>query len=267
MELSDELLEQIGAYLSGRLTTDETARFAARLAQDPALQQEVALQRELKDGISLLVQKDRFKQMHADLDRRGLLPGHTHQADQLPGSQPAGPEPNVVPWPARRATVRYGWAGWVMAASVILAAGVGWLVYTSQREKKAELAQNERVFNAFFSVTLKPVPPLPADPDRLAASPENSRSALDSTRLQTAIQGLPRATLQPVITALRAQSTSRSGHWSASAQWYLALAYLKANQRTQAQPLLETIARLNGHPYQQEARLLLSQLPPSSTTH
>ncbi len=73
MELSDELLEQIGAYLSGKLSADEKDRFETQLRQDKTLRQEVALQRELKQGLAFLAQKERFQHMHADLDKRGLL--------------------------------------------------------------------------------------------------------------------------------------------------------------------------------------------------
>ncbi|WP_375446142.1 hypothetical protein [uncultured Fibrella sp.] len=268
MELSDDLLEQIGAYLSGQLADEEKARFDARLRQEPELRQEVALQRELKQGLSFLAQKNRFKQLHADLDKRGLLTETDKQVSQPERTQPPVGAPAVGSLPQQHQPggnlFRYGRASWVMAASLALLLGIGWVVYSNRTEQRQEMAQNDAAFTRFFSPDPKPVPPLPPDPDRVAAPLENSRAAPDSMRLQMAINGLTQPDLQPVITELTALSIRKPGHWSASAQWYLALAYLKTNQRTQARPLLEKIAGLNGHPYQQEARLLLSQLPLSS---
>ncbi|MBO0935279.1 hypothetical protein J2I47_01835 [Fibrella sp. HMF5335] len=267
MDLSDELLEQIGAYLAGQLPAGEKDQFEARIQQDPQLRQEVALQRELKQGLSFLAQKDRFRQLHADLDKRGLLPDIAKQTAQPELAEAKGKAPDLGPLPAQsqpvRQLVRFGRASWVMAASLALLLGVGWLLYTNRADKRQELAQNEAAFTHFFSPHLKPAPTLLPDPDRVAAAPENSQSGQDSVRLQVATQGLNRADGQPTIQELTVLA-AKTGHWGASAQWYLALAYLKANQRTQARPLLNKIAQLNGHPYQQEARQLLNQLSASA---
>lgn len=264
MALSEELLEQIGAYLSGRMPADEKDRFSARLRQDADLRQEVALQQELKQGLSFLAQKDRFRQLHADLSTRGLLP----EVDP-PRSQPAPtPSPVAEPGAARvpvKRRVGYGLASWVMAASVVLLLGIGWVVHQNQTEKRQDVAQNERLFTKSFSTDLRPLPVVPADPDRLAASPDNGpsvtgQSGRDSVRLRGAVAALQRADMPSAIRSLRALAAGEPGHWSASAQWYLALAYLRNNQRADARPLLQTIAQLNGHPYQTDAQQLLNRL-------
>lgn len=262
MALSDELLEQIGAYLSGQLPTDEKARFEFRLQQDADLREEVTIQRELKQGLAFLAQKDRFRQMHTDLAARGLLD------DPAPGPMPnpvrndsQTPIPAAAPVPAKRRVVGYGLARWAMAASVVIVLGVGWVVYRKRMDKQQALAQNERVFSTFFLPALKPSPALAADPDRLAASPDKRQTGVDSARLQSAV-GLVRQTdLQSAIQALTDLSSGRPGHWSASAQWYLALAYLRNNQPAETRRILQEISPLNGHPYQTEARQLLRQLP------
>lgn len=261
MALSEELLEQIGSYLSGRMAADEKEQFDARLRQDADLRQEVALQQELKQGLSFLAQKDRFRQLHADLNTRGLLPNVGPQRSQ----------PTLTPAPvaepdARRVPVKrlwgYGLANWAMAASVVLLLGIGWVVYQSQTEKRQNMAQNERLFTESFSATLRPLPVVPADPDRLAASPDNipSVTGRDSVQLRGAVAALQRADVSSAIRQLRALATGEPGHWRASAQWYLALAYLRNNQRADARPLLRTMARLNGHPYQADAQQLLNRL-------
>ncbi len=220
MDLSDELLEQIGMYLAGQLPAGEKDQFDARLQQDPELRQEVAIQRELKQGLSFLAQKDRFKQMHADLDKRGLLTEIDQPTDQPQPARPHPTGPEVVPFresqPLRPA-LRFGRASWIMAASLAVLLGIGWLIYANQQEKQQELAQNERVFTRFFSTTPKATPTLPADPDQLAASPDTGQSEADSVRLRAAIDGLQRTDGQPVIDELRVLSTSEGGHWRATA--------------------------------------------------
>ncbi|QIP16284.1 hypothetical protein G8759_28405 [Spirosoma aureum] len=264
MELSDELLEQIGAYLSGKLSAEEKDRFDDRLAIDPLLQQEVAIQRELKQGLSFLAQKDRFKQLHADLDKRGLLNEIQSGTSEPNRTDLPIPDTKLAPFPERPQTLqrsfRYGWASWAMAASVVLVLGIGWVLYRNQTQKQDELAKNERIFNDFFTVEIKSAPPLADDPDRVAASPDNGQTKADSARLHALVERLQRVNPQPVIGELTALSASNPGHWSASAQWYLALAYLKNNQQTEAEIRLQKISQLNGHPYQQEARRLLNQL-------
>ncbi|QHV96147.1 anti-sigma factor [Spirosoma endbachense] len=264
MELSDELLEQIGAYLSGKLSAEEKDRFDDRLAIDSLLQQEVAIQRELKQGLSFLAQKDRFKQVHADLDKRGLLSEIPSVTSQPNRTDSPIPDTKSTPFSRNldipRRSFRYGWASWAMAASVVLVLGIGWVLYRNQTQKQDELAQNERIFNDFFSAEIRSAPPLSDDPDRVSASPDNGQAGADSVRLHALVERLQRTESQPVIDELTDLSASSPGHWSASAQWYLALAYLKNDQRTEAQVLLQKISQLNGHPYQQEARRLLNQL-------
>jgi hypothetical protein len=256
MDLSDDLLEQIGAYLAGGLPAEERARFETRLQRDEALRQEVALQRQLKRGLQFLSQKDRFKQLHADLNQRGLL------SDADPAAVPEGtsaPEAKVAPLPVRRSVFQGGWARWAMAAAVVLLLGLGWVAYLNRPETDPDRAQNERLFAAYFSPNPKPSPALPPDPDRLTAPSASEAARRDSVRLQAAVAGLSR-TEPSTIRELTALASGTPGHWSASAQWYLALARLQVNERREAETLLRTMAQRNGHPYQSEARRLLSQL-------
>ena len=189
MALSEELLEQIGAYLSDRMTTGEKDRFDARLQQDASLRDEVAIQREIKEGLLFIAQKERFKAMHGDLDARGLLPNPpespTSSADR-PQSAETGLRPTLTP---KRTLFREQWAYFAMAAVLVLVLGFGWVIYRNQESRQAQLAQNARTFDAFFSPDLKPLPVLPPDPDRVAA-PQTGASVnagSDSIRLRTAI--------------------------------------------------------------------------------
>ena len=107
---------------------------------------------------------------------------------------------------------------------------------------------------------LKTAPVVVADPDRVAAPQPSSVAAQDSVRLQEAVTLLEQGMAQKAIAQLKPLAQGTPGHWSAGAQWYLALAYLKNDQHGQARPLIGQIAELPGHPYQAEARALLQQL-------
>lgn len=246
MDLSEELLEEIGAYLGGRLTADEKARFEARLRADAALREEVATQREIKRGLQFLDQKARFKAMHADLEKRGLL------------QEPAAPVVKELS-AVRPATVRPLWAYVAVAASLVVVLGLGWVAYRNWAERRALTAQNDAAFARFFSPELKPQPAPTPDPDRLGA-PLSPAASADSARLAAAVARLRRGETPEAIAQLRPLADGPPGHWSASAQWFLALAYLRADERAQAEALLARVAGLNGHPYQSEAQRLRQRL-------
>ena len=262
MALSEELLEQIGAYLSGRMTTGEKDRFDARLQRDASLRDEVAIQREIKEGLLFIAQKERFKAMYGDLDSRGLLPKSLESPTSSAGrpqSVETGLPPTLTP---KRTLFREQWAYFAMAAVLVLVLGFGWVIYRNQAGRQDQLAQNTRTFDAFFSPGLKPLPVLPSDPDRVAA-PQTGASPVadsDSIRLRAAILLLQRPETQVAIDSLQVLARATPGHWTASAQWYLALAYLKSNQPQQARQLATQVAGLNGHPFRQEAKRLLSEL-------
>jgi len=258
MDLSDELLEEIGAYLSGRLTAAEKARFEAQLQADPDLRDEVATQREIKQGLQFLTQKARFKAMHVDLQQRGLL-------DEIEASEtrPAEKRPvKEVPL-LKQPVVRPLWTYIAVAASLVLVLGLGWVIYQNRSEERILVAQNTEAFDAAFSALPKPAPLAPTDPDRVAAPLPAATASPDSIRLLNAVGDLQGQELPAAIDSLRVLAQGAPGHWSASAEWYLALAYLKANQRDQAQPLLARMVALNGHPYQREAQALQRQLASS----
>ena len=255
MELSDELLEQIGNYLSGQMTPAAKTQFEARMQQNARLKEEVAIQTEIKQGLSFLRQKERFKTMHADLETRGLL----KSTGEL-RAEPSSVETKVVPLSTRRTLFGPTWTYFAAAASVLLLLGLGWGLYQNNADESSELARNQQRFNAFFSTSLKPAPLAPVNPDRLGSSQNNNRPNPDSLRLQEAIAALQGQDPQASLNKLQALTRNAPGHWTASAQWYLSLAYLQTNQRERSVLLLNQIAELPGHPYRQEARKLIGEL-------
>ncbi|GAA4403092.1 hypothetical protein GCM10023187_18830 [Nibrella viscosa] len=259
MELSDELLEQINAYLSGRMAVAEKDRFETQLRQDADLRREVASQREIKEGIAMIAQKQRFRQLHADLEKRGLLTETDNSVLKNDNIAAPAEETKVISFPARQSVFRANWTYWAAAATIVLVVGLGWMFFRDQSGGQ-QVARNEQLFNSVFATDLKPAPILPTDPDRVAAPEITPATLQDSVRLQEAVTALRQGRTQAAIQRLRPMVQRAPGHWQASAQWYLALAYLKNNQPEQARQTLSEIAALNGHPYQQEARALIGQL-------
>lgn len=257
MELSDELLEEIGAYLSGRMTDLEKTGFENRMQNDESLRQEVRTQHEIRQGLVFRAQKERFKSLHADLEKRGLL--GTEPESETAASQQT--EPKVIELPTDQASGRQTWSYFSAAASVVLLAGLSWALYQNWSIKQEWMAQNGKSFDTFFSPALKPQPVVPIDPDRVAAPPDPAQTRSDSVRLADAITLLQQQDTRTAIGQLVAITQNTPGHWTAAAQWYLALAYLKAGQRPESRKMARQIAGQNGHPYQQEAKELIEQLP------
>ncbi|WP_138995219.1 hypothetical protein [Larkinella sp. C7] len=257
MELSEKVLEQIGAYLSDRMTSAEKANFENRMRNDESLRQEVATQREIKQGLAFLAQKQRFKTLHTDLEKRGLLKDVALKPE-TDESQPA--EPPIIALPTSRTELRTNWSYFSAAASVLLLAGLSWALFQNWSDKQALMAQNEKSFELYFSPVPKPQPVIPIDPDRVAAPAESAQTRSDSVRLTEAIDALQQSDTRLAINQLTSISQGKPGHWSASAHWYLALAYLKAQQREEARKVARQLAGQNGHPYQEEARELIEHI-------
>ena len=257
MELSEEVLELIGAYLSDRMTSAEKANFENRMRNDESLRQEVATQREIKQGLAFLAQKQRFKTLHSDLEKRGLLKDEALKPETDESRQAETP---VIALPTGRTELRQSWSYFSAAASVLLLVGLSWALFQNWSDKQALMAQNEKSFDTYFSPVPKPQPVVAIDPDRVTAPVESAQTRSDSVRLTEAIDALQQNDTRLAISQLTSISQGKPGHWSATAHWYLALAYLKAHQREEARKIAQQLADQNGHPYQEEARELIEQI-------
>lgn len=263
MELTEDLLAQMGAYLSGQMNEPERQVFDARVRQDADLQRELVVQHELRQGLLLMAQRQRFKAMHTDLMARGLLKPATPEPTPIS----AGVQPGRVrPMPTRQSVFWSGRNYLTAAASLVLLIGVGWFFAWKAALPTLAVQQRDKAFDAVFTPDIKAAPSAPADPDLLGASPLGESASQDSLRLQKGVGLLLRQQPQPAIAQLQPIAQGLPGHWRASAQWYLALAYLKNGQPKQTDSLLALIAGANGHPYQLEARQLTNQLPHESTS-
>jgi hypothetical protein len=122
------------------------------------------------------------------------------------------------------------------------------------------MALNEKSFDTYFSPIVKPKPIVPIDPDRVAAPSDSAQTHSDSVRLVEAVSFLQANDTRMAIGQLATIAQGTPGHWRATAQWYLALAYLKASQREESRKILRQIADQNGHPYQSEATELIDKI-------
>ncbi len=252
MELTEDIIAQIGAYLTNQMSESERQRFEHQVQQNPELRQEVLLQKELKKGFEVLATKDKFRQIHQQLTEQGQL--------SQPSPALAKPDPQVIDFPVTPTLKRNRWYPLAVAASLVILLGTGWFVWQTPQFNGSGATPGEQLAERFLSKPVKLTPVAEDDPDLLGASNEESQTTRDSVQLYQALQLLEKDQTRQAITELRSLTEEVRNHWDASAQWYLALAYLKNSQPDQARTLLQTIENQSGHPYQSEAQQLSSEL-------
>lgn len=240
MSLSEESISQVGAYVNNQMNTDERLDFERLLDQNPELQQELQIQRELKQGLLWLKEKERFQQIHQELRAQGVLP-QTPQSEAKQVAFTPRPEAGLKRW--------YGWAA---AASLVLLVGLGWL-WLRPVDTGAQLADQ------YIHATKSAPSPIDEGEDRLGTPLPTTQLQQDSLQLQQAVALLQSGQVETALSQLKPLTQHITNHWNASAQWYLALAYLKNQQSQQARILIDSIAETTGHPYQREAHQLAEQ--------
>lgn len=222
MDLTNELLTDITHYLDGTMPDSERREFTARLEKEEDLRLEVTLQHEIREGMQLLAEKERFKAIHAEVI-------------------------GAVPPPVQRPVKRLRWQPLAVAASLFLLAGVGWWWWSGSGASS----------DPYLAAELKPEPVYTPDPDRLGAAPE--RHTADSLALAGALNVLHKKGTEAAIPMLEKVAARPLNHWTASAEWYLALSYRKEGRQADARRLFERISDTEGHPYQTEAARELRQ--------
>ncbi|MDQ1089701.1 hypothetical protein [Siphonobacter sp. SORGH_AS_1065] len=252
MELREELLVQIGSYLNNQMPDAERQAFEKQLQADQSLQQEVQLQKEIKKGLILLADKNRFREIHQELLDRNELPVFKTNASE---------EPKVISLhPAEPVKKINRWIPLATAAGLALLLGIGWFYLQPNRQASSGASPSEQLASRYLTDSVKSAPVLPYDPDRLGAGGIDEAAQNDSIQLQQAVTLLRQNQTRQAITKLHSLTEEVHNHWDAVAQWYLTLAYFKNSQPDQARKLLGEIEKTNGHPYQAEARQLLADL-------
>ena len=242
-----ENTELIERFFEGSLSPVERQAFERREAQEPAFTEEVALQRQIRDGLRATGRGRMLSKLEAAEGRMSVY----------------HPPAQVLRF-GESTRQRFYWAA---AAAVLLLIPVYlWL--------KANPA-NERLFAAYF-VPYEQHTSQPAAPDPLNHALQQYReknyaqalpileqiidggSVSDSALFYKANVNMKLGQPQEAIDGLQ-KIPARSG-FHEEAQWYLALAYLQANEPQKTKEIVSEISRKPAHPYQKKAAELARKL-------
>ncbi len=253
---------RIDQYLSGEMTAAERQRFEQDLAQDAALAQEVQLQRDIVAAFS----EPEVEELEAKL-------AQIVQA----GRQ----ESRATPWPSRRA--------WLLAASVLLLLGLGFLLWRNAAQPRtpeelyvAYVAYPESLLS---SSSLRAIEPdTPAQADAFAAALTQIDQQYRQGAYATALQQLdslagqyPRWREEQADTyffwrgllllrqeqydaAQQALPQVQAGPYAEAADWHRTLLRLRAEGPTPA--VREALRRFTQYenPYREEAEEMLGEV-------
>lgn len=282
MELTEELFNEIHAYLEGEGSEEKRADFEKRMSQQPELAEEVALQRRIKTGLKAIQYRQQFKEIHNQLAAEGKLPDFASVEVEEPTYRKiAAPERRIRPL----------WQYIAVAAAIVLAVGLVWYMNHDATPIDKQVAGEDGQTQQENPVEQQPetpkneTPVLPPPPnlDQLVAeafspkvtlgrpfSEENlgvspaliMRWEADTTALYTGIRQLQAGRAAAAETEFNKITESRTTEIAQHAQWYLALAQLKQAKLAPARQQLQTIAGQTSHIHQAQAQQLLAKLSP-----
>lgn len=241
---------ELEAYINHALPNDQRQALERQLTTDDGLRAELDDYQQFRFSIEAVALNQKLEQIHARLDRQGLL------AEANPASV------------RRRWRLRPSWA---MAMGVfLLVAGIG--LYWATRPSLAE-----QTFVTYYK-------PEPVSRGESVCGPELAPGVQAYRTRHYAQAASSFATLpvnQPCVRYYRGLTQLALGHTDVAiaeleqatqqrpdsdklatqkAQWYLALAYLKANRTANAQKQLADIEHETGHPFGNVARKALADL-------
>lgn len=260
MKLSEEQYELIEAYLRNELSATDQASFESEIQADTELLAEVNRQREIRLGLRALGIQEALQRAREQ-----------YESSSAPASSAVN-EPTTV----RPLTT---WRYWAVAASVVVICGIGYYAYQQTASQQAQLAYTESLRSE--DVLLKGFPPATVPPQTRTTFLDalqnykagNYDRAIDQLRTlpadkqtipyQNYLLGLSYlANKQPanaIPLLLKAQQTT-SPALRQKADWFLALAYVKHNEKERALPLLTQISKDQTHPFQSLAQRVLKKI-------
>ena len=242
-----ENTELIERYFEGNLSPHERQAFERRAAQETAFSEEVTLQQQIREGLRATGRGRMLSQLEAT---ESLMSAYHPPTQVLRFDD--------------RSRQRFYWAA--AAAILLLIPAYLWL--------QANPA-NERLFAAYFV------------PYQQVASPAAAQDPLSRALMQYRNKNYAQAL--PILERIMEQGNASDSAlfykanvdlqlgrpWEAidelqripaqsnlhqEAQWYLALAYLQANEREDAKKIVSEISAEPGHPYRNQAKRLASKL-------
>lgn len=314
MELSEELFNQLHAYLRGEGSPAERTAFEKQMNQNPELAQEVASQKRIKTGLKANENKRKFQDIHAQLKATGALPEVEVEVELMSvGTQTTEKEVIVKPTPveeeieeevATKVTPLWSWGRLAVAASVILAMGIGWYIYSNSEPTQTEVAvtpeppntkpdtvspkqetvnpkpetQNSKPqtvnpkpeppnFKQLFAQNFSATPKIgsPFSSENFGVSPSMvARWQADTATLHAGIRLLDAGRGRSALAEFEKLEKSKFEEIQQHAQWYIALSLLWQNQYEKTKERLEAIAANDKHLYQARAKKLLEKLKPNA---
>ncbi|MBO0949633.1 tetratricopeptide repeat protein [Fibrella forsythiae] len=238
MDLSNDLFNEIDAYLNKRMSPTERQVFMERMNQDAELRQEVDIQQQIQDGLDAVVMQRQLAAMRTGIGRQQRL----------------------------RRTVRYASAFVLLC----LAFTGGFFWYQS-----TQTLTPEQAFMAYYepepNAREDAVQPAGLAAARAEYYAEHYPEALrlltsippDSLGLVSYYRGITLLAMSrpnDAIPALSSVSQSPDLSLRQRADWYIALAYLKTGDTTKARQTLQVISDNNTHPYREWATDVLEKL-------
>lgn len=296
--VSEELFNQLHAYLRGEGSPAERTAFEQQMNQNPELAQEVASQKRIKAGLKANENKRKFQDIHAQLKATGALPEVV--VEPTPVEEEV--EEEVV-------TPLWNWGRLAVAAGVILVAGIGWYIYSNSRPTQTQVAvtpetdarprptpkldtvspkpetvnpKPETQNSKPQTVNPKPEPPnfkqlfaqnftanpkigSPFSSENLGVSPSLvARWQSDTATLHAGIRLLEADRGRSALVEFEKLEKSKFEEIQQHAQWYIALSLLWQNQYEKTKERLDSIAAKDKHLYQFRAKRLLEKLKPNA---
>jgi|GEM_PF-3279777 len=287
MELSEEIFHEIHQYLSGQGTPEERAAFESRMHADEELVREVASQRRIRNGLKANEYKALFKDIHAQLQNEGALPGQPEAEND---------DTRILPLAADKAKANARWPYLAAAASVLIAVGLVWyfnfgpkdtqvasdtpavkdpVTHTQPAEhpdtaqhnapvqqsvKKAPAAVNA---SEFFAAYFDPNAVLesPFSGEKLGVSPSAiAQWRSDTAHVQQGIRYLAKREATLALDAFGLVEASRYQQLKRVADWYRALAYLQHNDLKNCKEQLKKIIADPENTYNKQAGDLLARI-------
>ncbi|MBO9617192.1 MAG: hypothetical protein J7619_31185 [Dyadobacter sp.] len=284
MELSEETFHEIHQYLSGQGTPEERAAFERRMNADEELAREVASQQRIRNGLKANGYKALFKDIHAQLESEGALPGKP-QADA-----------KIVPLAPDHARANARWPYLAAAASVLIAVGLVWYfnfgpedpqvasdtptvkdtVTQTPPTERPDTAKN----NAPVQQPVKPAPARvntseffatyfdtnaelksPFSGEKLGVSPSAiAQWRSDTAHVQQGIRYLANREAAQALQELGQVENSRYQQVKGTADWYKALAYLQQNDLKNCKEQLKKVMADPDNTYSKQATELLAKI-------
>lgn len=270
--MNDTSATRIERYLDGLLPPEERAAFEADLEKDEALALEVRLHRAARFAVraqGALDRRERLQQRSRRLLRTRLW---WWKIQDLIEDTFANHSPEGVLQP------RWGRLALTGLSVLLLVAGVWWLMQTTPVAMEAPIAAKDAqtLFQEYFSpVEISATLGAEAEDNYTRARQWYAqRKCAEALPLLEKALETPDFEARPMALVLKSTCLLESGRTEEAfaylqqvpptakipyqhAEWYLALAYLKAGQHTEATEQLQRIAQQPRHLYREKARAIL----------